>query len=957
VDQKITDLLSKVAIERKVRDGARAMLDKLKDQNARQQCEMNAVESDRRLEFLEGELRKLQLRKWSTGAGSSAPVDSSSADPMAPLYGSRSSSLEGDLAGAGTRTPPARSTSGSNIFGNLLGTITGRGNAPSAGQSPRSSSVSTTGSQPTLTNYLRFTTQLTTEKIKYRIREVRHKLDLEQKVKSGTENLVTAMTGGHSTPDPKTMQELEEKLAEANAKVCFLAKAEHRYATLSVDDDESGDLYMIDPGQRRTGRLKISLLGATNLPGRRSSKDEIVAIVRIDGVVQYTTRPTKHRWDESHELQVDKAQEVEVAVYEKTGLLLALSWFRLWELEEDLKLKYPAGHENADIPETWLDMEPGGQLLLKINFTPMTRTKTERDRVFRRNPVQKVYPRNGHKFIAQQFYQVVTCALCGDFLGRQGYNCQGCNYTVHAKCYNRVITKCITKETLHKGDDPNTGQLLKYKIPHRWEQSTNLGAAWCSHCGHILPIGRKIHRCTECNKAAHKECSHMVPYFCGLAPEMADTLVAAFEDHEKRMHQKEMEEAERARKASQAPATVATAPLAQQPGPPSPRKESMGQVEDAMSPRPSPVGDGSGPLPSSAIQVKKPMVVPSDVPVPKPTLPAPPAREKPRPLRLPPTDVVISDFDFFAVLGRGAFGKVMLAGEKSTGMLYAIKAIKKDFIIQNDEIKSTRLEKRIFQAASAANHPYLVNLHSCFQNDTRIYFVMQYVSGGDLMAHILSQKRFPISRVKFYACEVLLALEYFHKTKIIYRDLKLENILMSSDGHLKVADYGICKEDMPYGQTTRTFCGTPDYMAPEILMASKYNRAVDWWSFGVLIYVMIFGRYPFQGENYTDILDHILSNNLSYPSNLPAPALSLLQGLLTVNPLKRLGGGVDDAAEIKRHPFFDGVDWNAFMEKRVAPPWVPQIVGIIGLSGGALRDDCLLRIRFLTFFHFGPPPP
>ncbi|RKO95232.1 kinase-like protein, partial [Caulochytrium protostelioides] len=181
----------------------------------------------------------------------------------------------------------------------------------------------------------------------------------------------------------------------------------------------------------------------------------------------------------------------------------------------------------------------------------------------------------------------------------------------------------------------------------------------------------------------------------------------------------------------------------------------------------------------------------------------------------------------------------MLAQDKITKHLFAIKALKKEFIISNDDVKSTKLEKRVFQSASAAHHPFLVNLHSCFQTENRIYFVMEYISGGDLMCHIQDKKRFSQNRARFYACEVLLGLEYFHRNNIVYRDLKLDNLLLTPEGHIKLADYGICKENISYGQTTRTFCGTPDYMAPEILLNNRYGRAVDWWSFGVLIYVML----------------------------------------------------------------------------------------------------------------------
>ncbi|KAG0090897.1 Serine/threonine kinase [Podila epicladia] len=293
---------------------------------------------------------------------------------------------------------------------------------------------------------------------------------------------------------------------------------------------------------------------------------------------------------------------------------------------------------------------------------------------------------------------------------------------------------------------------------------------------------------------------------------------------------------------------------------------------------------------------------------------------------LQPRKVGLDDFNFLAVLGKGNFGKVMLAEDKMTKGLYAIKVLKKEFIIEHDEVASTRSEKRVFQAANKERHPFLVGLHSCFQTETRIYFVMDYVSGGDLMLHI-QREQFSERQAKFYACQVLLALEYFHKNNIIYRDLKLDNILLALDGHIKIADYGLCKEDMYYGSTTNTFCGTPEFMAPEILSEQKYGRAVDWWAFGVLIYEMLLGQSPFRGDDEDEIFEAILEDEILYPINMSRDSVSILQKLLTRDPEKRLGSGKTDAEEIKRHPFFKGVNWQDILDKKVPPPFFPKVRG------------------------------
>ncbi len=286
----------------------------------------------------------------------------------------------------------------------------------------------------------------------------------------------------------------------------------------------------------------------------------------------------------------------------------------------------------------------------------------------------------------------------------------------------------------------------------------------------------------------------------------------------------------------------------------------------------------------------------------------------------------LDHFNFLAVLGKGNFGKVMLAETKTTKQLYAIKVLKKEFIIENDEVESVRSEKRVLLIANKERHPFLLNLHACFQTETRVYFVMEYISGGDLMLHI-QRGQFGTKRAQFYAAEVCLALKYFHENGVIYRDLKLDNIMLTLDGHVKVADYGLCKEDMWYGSTTSTFCGTPEFMAPEILLDKKYGRAVDWWAFGVLIYQMLLQQSPFRGEDEDEIYDAILADEPLYPIHMPRDSVSILQKLLTREPELRLGSGPTDAQEIMSHAFFRNVNWDDIYQKRVPAPFLPTVKG------------------------------
>uniref|UniRef100_A0A8C2C9X7 protein kinase C n=1 Tax=Cyprinus carpio TaxID=7962 RepID=A0A8C2C9X7_CYPCA len=281
----------------------------------------------------------------------------------------------------------------------------------------------------------------------------------------------------------------------------------------------------------------------------------------------------------------------------------------------------------------------------------------------------------------------------------------------------------------------------------------------------------------------------------------------------------------------------------------------------------------------------------------------------------------MEDFNCISVLGRGHFGKVLLAEFKGSGKLYAIKALKKGDVVTRDEVDSLMCEKRIFETINVSRHPFLVNLYGCFQTLDHVCFVMEYSPGGDLMTHIHNS----IFSERFYSACVLLGLEFLHQNRIVYRDLKLDNLLMDSDGFVRIADFGLCKEGMGHGDRTSTFCGTPEFLAPEVLTDSMYTRAVDWWGLGVLIYEMLVGESPFPGDDEEEVFDSIVNDEVRYPRFMSPESVSIIQKLLQKNPEKRLGAGEQDANEVKRHRFFQGIEWEALLAKRVKPPFLPSI--------------------------------
>uniref|UniRef100_A0A182VFK5 non-specific serine/threonine protein kinase n=1 Tax=Anopheles merus TaxID=30066 RepID=A0A182VFK5_ANOME len=235
----------------------------------------------------------------------------------------------------------------------------------------------------------------------------------------------------------------------------------------------------------------------------------------------------------------------------------------------------------------------------------------------------------------------------------------------------------------------------------------------------------------------------------------------------------------------------------------------------------------------------------------------------------------VDDFHFLTVLGKGSFGKVFLAELKNSDYYYAIKCLKKDVVLEDDDVDCTLIERKVL--ALGTKHPFLCHLFCTFQTDSHLFFVMEYLNGGDLMFHIQQSGRFPEARARFYAAEIVSGLKFLHRKGIVYRDLKLDNVLLDYDGHVRIADFGMCKLEIYLDKLADSFCGTPDYMAPEIIKGQKYNQAVDWWSFGVLVYEMLVGQSPFSGCDEDELFWSICNEIPWFPHYLSKEALRLLQ--------------------------------------------------------------------------------
>ncbi|XP_034354651.1 protein kinase C delta type isoform X2 [Arvicanthis niloticus] len=526
--------------------------------------------------------------------------------------------------------------------------------------------------------------------------------------------------------------------------------------------------------------------------------------------------------------------------------------------------------KNNGKAEFWLDLQPQAKVLMCVQYfledgDCKQSMRSEEEAKFptmnRRGAIKqaKIHYIKNHEFIATFFGQPTFCSVCKEFvwgLNKQGYKCRQCNAAIHKKCIDKIIGRCTGTAT-NSRDTIFQKERFNIDMPHRFKVYNYMSPTFCDHCGSLLwGLVKQGLKCEDCGMNVHHKCREKVANLCGI-------------------NQKLLAEAlnQVTQKTSRKLDTTETVGIYQ----------------------------GFG---------KKTEVPANDFPDKNGTYGK---------IWEGSTQCRLENFTFLKVLGKGSFGKVLLAELKGKDRYFAIKCLKKDVVLIDDDVECTMVEKRVL--ALAWENPFLTHLICTFQTKEHLFFVMEFLNGGDLMYHIQDKGRFELYRAMFYAAEIICGLQFLHSKGIIYRDLKLDNVMLDKDGHIKIADFGMCKENIFGENRASTFCGTPDYIAPEILQGLKYSFSVDWWSFGVLLYEMLIGQSPFHGDDEDELFESIRTDTPHYPRWITKESKDIMEKLFERDPVKRLGV----TGNIRSHPFFKTINWSLLENRKVEPPFKPKV--------------------------------
>lgn len=1042
---KQADILKKIDREKKLAEGASNVRKKTNNPSVIQKCNTQVREAQKNIEYLESILKKLQISNTTTENGNNL------------------------------------NTSNANSYGQVR-------------QRPLFTAL----------DLLKYDCPSLGHKIQYMMQLLEFKIQVETQYKEANEKMYNLY---QVEGDRSSIAMAERGLSESDRKLQLMKRAMKEYQSMYIDfDDISRENAMINTVRKNplSGVLFIQIQAIKNVDHIQSPlfsrNPECIISIKIDDSERARTKGSRNdRWADFFDINVEKANELSLTIYDKINdqlIPVGLFWLSLSDVAEEIRRKkvkqervtseqWMNGSNPSDdntsspssntllnsVPDLssskasaqklplasvtsegsssatnsavvrstgWFGIEPTGEILLTLGFVKTNESKNRTDHnnftsgLGRHGAIrqrkEEVIESQGHRFVQKQFYNIMSCAVCNEFLRYTGFQCEDCLFLCHQKCIKNIIAKCISKSS---SDINSEDTKLNHRIPHRFVPVTNRGAKWCCHCGYLLPFGKKnVRKCEECGTMCHASCMHYVPDLCGISPKTIEKILEALRASQQRANKRKSLPAAKPttdgvpltkQKTTSGAATLLNLSVSNDTQPNHNDNKNKGLINTGKpddyfyqdnnhkaneniidtstisvdnnskllepsgkaQPIITPPADNLYPAravtrnsleeandkdtsttnftreeiqdsyittdsnlagvghDSQELEIRHSVKIPS--------YPQEGSKSAPEDMSLIESSITpkqnthphhhhrhhqkrrhrkrygLDDYRFLSVLGKGNFGKVMLAEYVSNNKLCAIKVLKKNFIVENDEVESTKSEKRVFLVANKNKHPFLLNLYQCFQTENRIYFVMEYISGGDLMWHV-QQKKFSLRRAQFYASEILLAIKFLHDNGIIYRDLKLDNIMLTTEGHIKLADYGLCKENMWFGNKTRTFCGTPELMAPEIISGEQtYDKAVDWWAFGVLLYQMILTKTPFKGDDEEEVFNAILTDEPLYPISMSKEAVDIIQKLLTRDAKLRLGSSERDAEEIMEHPYFADVNFDDVFHQRVTPPYKPDV--------------------------------